>query len=646
MRRLVLVLSILPLVVLAAPVGREALAAPPGSLELVGHSPLLNRGMHAALAVAGNYAYVGNRSDETRSNLGVLVVDISNPAAPRVTGQIGPPNEGNIGESSRELRIWPEQNLLMVLNHGCSAAIHRCVGGEAIVRSTIRFYDISGENAGAPKLVSTYLPSRSSAQIPHEFFLWDDPKRPGRALLYLTTPTTGDRENLIVTDISGARQGDFKEVTKFTVRIEGPGPDDRRLHSLAVSNDGTRGYLAYLGGGFLIADTSDLAAAAPNPQIKLVTPVANRVYWSNPGAHSAVKLFGRDWALVTDEVYGKLGGVLAEHGCPWGWTRLIDIADPTKPAVRSEYRVFPYNAPAFCQSVTPDRDNFSSFSSHNPTLTASLAFISWHSAGLQAVLLRDPARPTQAAEFVPEHLPAVETEDPALSQGPDKVVIWSYPIIKNGLIYVVDIRNGLYVLRYRGPFAEEVSRTGFLEGNSNLGDALRFEPVPGVRPPPPPTPPRGVRRCLRRSLSAGTGGIGRARIGQTRLQLIRALGPPAARTRRAYRYCVQGGGRLLIGFSPRARAVLVASTAPGHRARGVGRGSSARAVRRAFPRLRRVRRGIFAVGSRSRALLFNIERGRVRFVGAAGQLAGDRGRLDFYLRAVVGLWTSPTRASR
>jgi hypothetical protein len=55
--------------------------------------------------------------------------------------------------------------------------------------------------------------------------------------------------------------------------------------------------------------------------------------------------------------------------------------------------------------------------------------------------------------------------------------MWSYPSIKDGLIYVVDLRNGLYVLDYNGQFEREVERIGFLEGNSNQGDALCFEPV-------------------------------------------------------------------------------------------------------------------------------------------------------------------------
>ncbi|MGH2844845.1 MAG: LVIVD repeat-containing protein, partial [Thermoleophilaceae bacterium] len=450
------------------------LRATPGSLEQVGHSPLLNRGMNAALAVRGDYAYVGSRTDGTHLNAGVLVVNVSDPSSPQVVGEIGPPFEGNVGETSRELRIWPEQELLMVLNHGCSALIHRCAGGEVAVRSTIRFYDISGANAASPKLVSTFLPSHSRAQVPHEFFLWVDPEKPAeRALIYYTDPGD-DEEELIVTDISGARQGRFEEIDGFKVDLPENGRDNR-LHSLGISNDGTRGYLAYLGGGFLVVDTSDFANEAADPQVRLITPVERRVHWGDPGAHSAVKLPGRPFALTTDEVYGKLGGVLADHGCPWGWTRTIDIRNERRPKVVGEYRVAPHNFESYCDEAPPDQENFSSQSSHNPTLTPNLALITWHSRGFQLISTERPRRPRRVAEFRPEPLPAVQTEDPALSMGRDKVVMWSYPIVKDGLIYLVDLRNGLYILRYRGPCQEEIDGVGFLEGNSNVGDALRFE---------------------------------------------------------------------------------------------------------------------------------------------------------------------------
>ena len=451
----------------------------PGRFELVGHSPLLNRGMNAALAVWKDHAYIGSRTDGTHLNSGVLVVDVSDPSGPEIVNEIGLPNESNLGESSRELRILPQQELLLVLNHACSELIHRCANpsqaGVSLNPSNIRFYDISGENAANPKLVSTYFPSRSAPQQPHEIFLWSDPDDPSRVLLYMTTPTsdTSARPNLIVTDISRAREGEFSEIATWKTVI-GNSQRDNRLHSLTVSSDGRRAYLAYLGGGFLVADTSDFAENRPDPQVRLVTPVENRVFWTDPGAHSAIKLWGKPYALVTDEVYGKLGGALPAHGCPWGWVRMIDIRDETRPEVATEYRL-PSNEDEVCDSQPPDRDHIGSFSAHNPTLTPHLAFITWHGAGLQAVSIGHPSEPAPAAAFVPEPLDFVQTEDPALSQGRDKVVMWSFPILKDGLIYVVDIRNGLYVLRYHGPFEREVARVGFLDGNSNSGDALRFE---------------------------------------------------------------------------------------------------------------------------------------------------------------------------
>ncbi|HET7482449.1 MAG TPA: hypothetical protein VFK89_06250, partial [Actinomycetota bacterium] len=245
-----------------------------------------------------------------------------------------------------------------------------------------------------------------------------------------------------------------------------------RLHSLSVSPDGKTGYIAYLGGGSFLIDTSDFANAKPKPEVRLITPLQDRVHWGDPGAHSAVPIWGQHYYLTTDEVYGDLVGAISSGGgCPWGWVRTVDIKNPKKPKVAAEYKL-PENQEDFC-TTDPPRPS-SSYSAHNPTLTQHLAFVTWHSGGLQAIDLSDPAHPTQAAEWTPDPEPYVLQEDPALSAGQDKVVVWSYPIIQNGLIYVVDIRNGLYILKYKGPYDTEVSKTKFLEGNSNLGDALRL----------------------------------------------------------------------------------------------------------------------------------------------------------------------------
>lgn len=84
----------------------------PGSFTLVGHEPLLGRGMNAAIAVHKRHVYIGSRTDGKNNNAnhaGVLVVDAQDPADPRIVHEMGPPYEGNSNESSRELRVWRSQ---------------------------------------------------------------------------------------------------------------------------------------------------------------------------------------------------------------------------------------------------------------------------------------------------------------------------------------------------------------------------------------------------------------------------------------------------------------------------------------------------------------------------------------------------------
>jgi hypothetical protein len=445
-----------------------------GSLNTVGREPLMKRGMNAAAAIHGDYAYIGSRTDGGHEGMphgGVMVVDISNPSELNL---LGPPFDAKAGESSRELRVWRTQDILIVLNTNCGVGdtLHHCTLPSI---SNFRFYDISGANASDPELLQQFNVDT------HEFFLWEDPRNPERALIFAgnASPTQacvtrGGSPScpFSVWDISPVRNGQppvelFSGLHGYT---------SGGLHSLSISNDGTRAYFALLTGGFAVVDTSEFAAGVPNPVPHPITADGARPKWAGPGAHSAIKLWGRDWTWVSDEVYGTATG--AGHGCPWGWARMIDIDDPGAPSVEADYRL-PENDPSTCDDWNPPR---TSYSAHNPTLTPNIAFSTWHSGGFQAVDISTPAAPEQLAEYFPKPLNKVMLEDPRLSSDPDtgrneKVVMWSYPIIKDGLIYVVDLRNGLYALRYRGPFEAEVNRIGFLEGNSNQGDALCYEPV-------------------------------------------------------------------------------------------------------------------------------------------------------------------------
>jgi hypothetical protein len=468
--------------------GAETAAAKPktGAIKQVGHEPLLNRGMNSAIAINGDYAYVGSRTDGSHAGQpqgGIMVVDISRPRRPELLTRT--PIDARPGESSRELRVWRSQDILIVLNTNCGAGptLHHCSLTDPEARN-FRFYDISGRNARRPRLIT------QMEEHTHEFFLWEDPNNRGRALMFGGNAGSSCGEHptpscpFAVWDISPVLRGEqpetlYSNLHGYTRFPAFPAPVQKPaggLHSLSVSNDGSTAYYALLTGGFAVVDVSDFAAGRPAPQPRPITFNESRPTWRGPGAHSAIKLWGRDWAWVSDEVYGT--ATAPGHGCPWGWARLVDMTDPQRPTVEASYRI-DENDPDTCAEFNPPR---TSYSAHNPTLTPSIAFSTWHSGGLQAVSIRKPWKPEQLAAFYPKPLREVMLEDPRLSSDPDtgrneKVVMWSYPIIQDGLIYVVDLRNGLYVLRYEGRFEREVERITFLEGNSNQGDALCYEPV-------------------------------------------------------------------------------------------------------------------------------------------------------------------------
>ena len=450
--------------------------------QQVGHDGLGGRGMNAALAVYNHYVYVGSRTDASPGHLnpGVMIVDARQPEHLRTVGQIKGPFEAQPYLTSRELRVIPDQKLLVVLNFKCSSVIHACAKPPVgtTVASNFTFYDIS--QPARPRYVSTYTP----AEKPHEFYLWHDPHRSGRTLIYYTTPTTvisptendATTPNLVVTDVSRAKSGVFTDLVHYNPNIKiapflRSADEDDALHSVSLRFDGKRAYLAYLGSGMMVLDTSQVAAGRVHPQLTLVTDPARRPSWGNPGDHSEVKVPGREYTLSTTEVYGTFTG--PDQHCPWGWVRMIDIHNETAPKVVGTYKTA-HNDPSGCAGYSANTLARSSYASHNPTPVGdALALVTWHSDGLQAIDISDPTRPSNAGAFLPIPLTKVATEDPALGGG-SNVQAWSYPVVSDGLIYMVDIRNGLYVLRYNGTHGNPLGQIHFLEGNDNLGDAARF----------------------------------------------------------------------------------------------------------------------------------------------------------------------------
>ncbi|MBV9503288.1 MAG: hypothetical protein JO138_28270, partial [Acidobacteriaceae bacterium] len=417
--------------------------------------------MNAALAIYDHFVYIGNRTDSSSTCVGktgepsgatcvhphpgILIVDVREPSRPTVVGELNKPYAGNLGITTRELRVWPQKRLLIVMNFRCSRHLHACASGtDAQFPFDISFFNL--RNPLEPHFLTHYFPtSRAGVHVkPHEMFLWTDPDNSDRALLYISTPTTSkdpSLPNLIVADISRVAdgrqpvevaEGNWNDLFPGTNRPDYPtgagsqgkcGPYDCNLfvHSMALTADGARTFLAMEAGQFLVLNTAALAQQGTASQHfslhdDLVTQPSNRPIWgqtpADPSAvpdncrkacangHSAVKVPGRSLVLTTDEVYGTYTD--PAHGCPWGWEHLIDISDESHPKIVGEFKTS-QDDQTFCGSAGHDAltEQYTSYSSHNPTVLRDLAIIAWHSNGLQVTDISDPAHPVASGFYSP-----------------------------------------------------------------------------------------------------------------------------------------------------------------------------------------------------------------------------------------------------
>jgi hypothetical protein len=383
----------------------------------IGHHPLNSRGWNAGLALAYPCAYIGHRSTSH-----IAIVDVSNPAQPVLVGElpIVPPSGRPV-----ELRAVPDLNLLVVLNFSPGP--------------TILTYDVRDCRNPQP------LGTLSLPAAPHEFFLWRDPAQPARLLLYAAT-FNHLRPDLYVIDLSDPVAP--QQIATWTAADEGA---TGTLHSLSLSRDGRRAYLAMWEGGFLVADTSELTdpREIPDPQIHLVSDVARFAPAPGQNVHSAVLLSDPRYVLLTQEVYL----------CPFAGLFIADISNEARPQIVSQFEL-PENAPG-CDAL-PQADAV--FTAHNPLVVGNLVFVTWYGGGLQALDVSDPTRPRRVGLFVPRG-------EGAAAQsyiGTYPVQTWSYPILREGLLYVSDIQSGLYILEYTGPGSESVNSIPLAEGNMTV----------------------------------------------------------------------------------------------------------------------------------------------------------------------------------
>jgi hypothetical protein len=514
------------------------------------------------LGIAGNCVFVGHANGAgVRRAINIFKIQPNPEKQPPVqVGEIPAMTEGNQGFDDRELRSLVyktssgEDRYVLVRNAGTNTL------------GRMQSYQID-MNTCLPTFTSDATDFHSQS---HEFFLWHDPANSNRVLVYMTNWTGGlpDPErpgftvpDLIVLAVTDERTGALlpkaKLLAGFTLQdVGGPPIDERpdatglfsdgrfldfsdsknrlgqagnfqnreqnRLHSVSVTDDGERVYVAGTTAGFYVLD-SEAIARATDAQLAAGMAGCNQrsTIVTTSGAIDAAKLS----ALANDCLH------MVVNNDPGLKAFLASSASPETKAsrylvllTRSRFDVYPPvnalptgthsavfvpNRPARVRGNTKRRPAFVWLSDENGGCPLNHARMVSVEAEATPIMIGAFAIPDNQIEEcldqattepngaqrrrVPQqnHNPtifknlvfttwyghgmrAIDISNPynprevghalTIPQG----VARTYPVFKDGLVYWVDNDTGLHVARYTGPRRDELPGpgTGTYEGNA------------------------------------------------------------------------------------------------------------------------------------------------------------------------------------
>lgn len=287
---------------------------------------------------------------------GVNVLDMSDPTKPKLTARLVTP-----------AMLTPHESLVVSQERGLLAAV---AGNPAFNLGLVDVYDVS-EDCRKPVLKA----SSPAGVLGHESGLSIDGKT-----FYSASPATA---------------------TIVAVGLDNPSsPTPLWLggydsHGLSLSKDGDRAYVAGVGSGVIILDTSEVQDRVPNPQVREIS----RLDWTSrsiPQNAFPVKIRGREYLVEIDE-FGTLDEV--------GAGRIIDIEDEENPKVVSNLRLDVHqpenfdeirNDPAATIPLQGYAGHYCSVPKYrNPGIVACGMILS----GLRIFDIRDPENPREIAYF-------------------------------------------------------------------------------------------------------------------------------------------------------------------------------------------------------------------------------------------------------
>jgi hypothetical protein len=175
---------------------------------------------------------------------------------------------------------------------------------------------------------------------------------------------------------------------------------------------------------------------------------------SMTGVHSAVPVPGRPSLTKGNDDKRPAWVVLTEEWpfgpCPERGMRIVNVEQEITPMlVGAIAQADSVVENCLAQPKPPGSTIRPMMHAHNPTVLPHIVFVGWLGHGVRAIDISNPFDPREVG-----HARPVPWGD-----------VMSYPDIHNGLIYVGDNHTGLHVLKYTGPYADEVPKDAIYSSN-------------------------------------------------------------------------------------------------------------------------------------------------------------------------------------
>lgn len=365
-------------------------------LDLVGHCDLGGFGDGMQVMRSGDALYVGHFGP---SGMGTSILDVSNPAAPRVARQLRAPG----GTHTHKVQV---ADGLLLVNH------EQFRGGDPY-SAGMAIYDLA--DPFDPRQIGWF---DSTGKGVHRI-VWEG----GRYAYVSAIPEGFDDRIWVIVDLEDPTDpmeaGRWWWPGQWQGGNEQPAwPDGTRYAAHHALVDGSLAYLGYGDGNLVVLDIADVHSPRR----------IGGLQWQPGGdTHTCMPLPGRDLLAVTDEV--------VTNNCEGEqhYVRLVDVSDPTQPRMVG---VCPPPEGNFCERGLR-------FGPHNlhenrpgTYRSAHLIFVTYFNAGLRVYDIADAQNPAEVAAWVPATPPGQEA--PQIN---DLFVDADFSI------YVTDrVNGGVYIL--------------------------------------------------------------------------------------------------------------------------------------------------------------------------------------------------------